>query len=172
MTVDQAPNGSRARAQRKWRALQGSLNGVKYVITPERDHPMTALSLEKSDALVAAAPAALRTYFRIADAWQLSGAEARTLLGSPPASTFFKWKAGQVGQVSRDLLERVSYVLGIYKALQVLLPQSAAADAWVRQANSAAPFHGQSALDRMLSGNVADLFIVRQYLDAQRGGWG
>ncbi len=133
---------------------------------------MTALPIETSDALAAAAPAALRTYFRIVDAWQLSGAEARALLGSPPSSTFFKWKAGQVGQLSRDVIERVSYVLGIYKALQLLLPQNAAADAWVRQPNSAAPFNGQSALDRMLSGNVVDLFVVRQYLDAQRGGWG
>jgi hypothetical protein len=133
---------------------------------------MAAISLEKSDAVVAAAPAALRTFFRIADAWQLSGAEARALLGSPPASTFFKWKAGQVGQLSRDVIERVSYVLGIYKSLQVLLPNNTAADGWVRQPNSAAPFNGQSALDRMLSGNVVDLFVVRQYLDAQRGGWG
>lgn len=120
--------------------------------------------------LAAMAPGALRTFFRIADAWGLSGAESRTLLGAPPASTFFKWKAGQVGQVSRDVLERISYVLGIYKALQLLLPSPAAADAWVRQPNSAAPFHGVSALDRMLSGNVADLFVVRQYLDAERGG--
>ena len=57
----------------------------------------------------------------------LPAAESRTLLGAPPPSTFFKWKAGQVGQVSRDVLERVSYVLGIYKALQVLLPSPAAA---------------------------------------------
>jgi hypothetical protein len=61
-------------------------------------------------------------------------------------------------------------VLGIYKALQLLLPSPAAADGWVRQPNATAPFHGVSALDRMLSGNVADLFVVRQYLDAQRGG--
>lgn len=118
----------------------------------------------------ALAPGALRTFFRIADAWGLSAADARTLLGAPPASTFFKWKAGQVGQVGRDVLERVSYVLGIYKALQVLLPAPSAADAWVRQPNAAAPFHGVSALDRMLSGNVSDLFVVRQYLDAERGG--
>jgi hypothetical protein len=65
----------------------------------------------------------------------------------------------------------VSYVLGIYKALQILLPQQAAADAWVRRPNAAPLFGGRPALDRMLSGNVADLYVVRQYLDAQRGGW-
>ena len=68
-----------------------------------------------------------------------------------------------------DTLERISYVLGIYKALQILLPDAARADAWVRQPNSAGPFGGRSALERMMGGNVGDLFVVRQYLDAQRG---
>lgn len=117
------------------------------------------------------APAALRTFFRIADAWGLGAQEARVLLGSPPESTFYKWKSGKVGQVSRDVLERVSYVLGIYRALQILLPEAEAADGWMRRQNSAPPFGGRPALDLMLSGNVADLYLVRQYLDAQRGGW-
>jgi hypothetical protein len=41
----------------------------------------------------------------------------------------------------------------------------------LRRPNSAAPFGGRSALERMLSGNVADLYEVRRYLDAERGGW-
>ena len=32
-------------------------------------------------------------------------------------------------------------------------------------------FWGKSALNRMLSGQVSDLYVVRQYLDVQRGGW-
>jgi len=114
---------------------------------------------------------ALRTFFRIADAWRLGVDEARKLLGDPPRSTYFLWKRSAEGQLSRDTLERVSYILGIYKALQILLPQAEAADAWIRKPNAAPPFGGKSALDRMLSGNVADLYVVRQYLDAQRGGW-
>lgn len=113
---------------------------------------------------------ALRTFFRIADAWKLSADEARRILGEPPRSTFFLWKRAGDGQLSRDTLERVSYVLGIYKALQILLPKKEAADAWLRQPNAAPLFGGKPALDRMLSGNVADLYVVRQYLDAQRGG--
>jgi len=61
-------------------------------------------------------------------------------------------------------------VLGIYKALRILLPDDMAADAWVRQPNAATPFGGRSALERMLGGQVSDLFVVREYLDAQRGG--
>jgi hypothetical protein len=113
---------------------------------------------------------ALRTFFRIAEAWKLRPEQARRLLGQPARSTFFQWKQAGDGQLSRDTLERISYVLGIYKALQILLPDEAAADAWVRKPNSAPFLNGLSALDRMLSGNVADLYVVRQYLDAQRGG--
>ena len=118
-----------------------------------------------------AAGPALRTYFRIADAWGLSADEARKLLGDPPRSTFFLWKRNGEGALSRDTLERISYLLGIYKALQILLPDPAAADAWIRKPNAAPLFGGKPALERMLSGNVADLYVVRQFLDAQRGGW-
>ncbi|HET8881082.1 MAG TPA: MbcA/ParS/Xre antitoxin family protein, partial [Solimonas sp.] len=83
---------------------------------------------------------------------------------------FFLWKKQKAGSLSRDVMERISYVLGIYKALQILFPQAERADEWVRRPNDAPLFAGRSALDRMLSGNVADLFVVRSYLDAQRGG--
>lgn len=114
---------------------------------------------------------ALRTFFRIAELWGLSVDEQMTLLGLTARSTFFKWKKDPNPVLPKDTLERISYLLGIYKAIQVLLPDEQAADEWVRRPNAAAPFAGRSALDRMLSGQVADLFVVRQYLDAQRGGW-
>lgn len=113
---------------------------------------------------------ALRTFFRITDAWGLKARDEMVLLGNPPESTFFLWKKQKAGSLSRDVMERISYVLGIYKALQILFPQAERADEWVRRPNDAPLFAGQSALDRMLSGNVADLFVVRSYLDAQRGG--
>lgn len=112
---------------------------------------------------------ALRAFFNIATAWNLSAAQQRKLLGSPPNSTFFKWKRERSGSLPRDVLERISYVLGIYKALQVLIPDPTRADAWISTPNAAPLFGGQSALDRMLGGNVGDLYAVRQYLDAQRG---
>ena len=113
---------------------------------------------------------ALRAFFRIAEAWRLSATQERALLGNPPASTFFKWKKAQSGNLSRDVLERISYVLGIYKALQILLPEPERADRWITTPNAAPLFGGGTALERMLAGNVGDLFAVRQYLDAQRGG--
>ena len=116
--------------------------------------------------------AGLRAFFNIARDWQLNTDAQMTLLGSPGRSTFFKWKAApESADLKRDTLERLSYLLGIYKALQILLPDPGAADAWVGKPNAAAVFGGRSALERMLAGNVADLLAVRQYLDAQRGGW-
>ena len=92
------------------------------------------------------------------------------MLGLTSRSTFFKWKSDpESARLSRDVLERLSYIFGIYKDLQILLPKSESADARVHRPNVAVLFQGKPALDRMLSGNVADLYVVRQYLDAQRG---
>src|SRR5665647_397025 len=114
---------------------------------------------------------ALRTAFRIFVAWGLGNKEQIKLLGTPPKSTFYRWKHGDDVTLSQDTLERLSYIFGIYAALQVLLPKPEAADTWIKKPNTAPLFGGRSALQRMLSGQVADLYIVRQYLDAQRGGW-
>jgi hypothetical protein len=113
--------------------------------------------------------AGLRAFARISEAWGLTVPQQMTLLGLRSRSTFFKWRASAEPRLPHDTLERLSYLLGIYKALQLLLPDPAAADAWVRRANAASPFGGRSALERMLGGRVADLYEVRQYLDAERG---
>ena len=129
-----------------------------------RAHPATAM-----DRKGLSGPA-LRTFFRIAALWSLSVEEQMTLLGLAARSTFFKWKKDANVVLPKDTLERISYIVGVYKALQILLPDEKAADEWVKRPNAAPLFSGRSALDRMLSGQVADLFLVRQYLDAERGG--
>jgi antitoxin Xre/MbcA/ParS-like protein len=113
--------------------------------------------------------AGLRAFARIAELWKLSIAQQLTLLGITSRSTYFKWRKEREPKLPRDSLERLSYLLGIYKALQILLPDTRAADEWIHKPNDAPLFGGKSALERMLTGNVADLYVVRQYLDAQRG---
>lgn len=117
----------------------------------------------------AAAQAALRSFWRLADAWKLTIAEQLTLLGVS-RTTLYQWKAGKVGPLEAHVLERLSYLFGIYGALQILLPVPERANEWIRKPNTAPFLGGRSALDRMLGGQVADLFVVRQYLDAERGG--
>lgn len=112
---------------------------------------------------------ALRTFFKLAKAWGLSEKEQMKLLGLNSRSTLHAWKAGRVSKVSRDTLERISYLLGIFKAINILLPDTKRADEWMRLPNRAPLFGGRSALDRMTTGNIGDLYVVRQYLDAQRG---
>lgn len=112
---------------------------------------------------------ALTAFFNITAGWGLSAEEERTLLGSPPRSTFFKWKGERSARLSQDTLERISYIMGIYKALRILLPTEEAANAWVKKPNTAPGFAGKSALERMLAGRVVDLADVRRYLDAERG---
>jgi hypothetical protein len=129
-------------------------------------HTASPSSLVEPSAM---AGAGLRAFFRIAQQWGLSTTQQRVLLGNPPPSTYFKWKKEQPAALPRDVLERLSYVLGIYKALQILIPDPARADGWLKEPNTAPVFGGRSALDRMLGGNVSDLYVVREYLDAQRG---
>ena len=138
---------------------------MSAVLAPSTAHEWPVVSLQKQ------ATAGLRAFSRIALAWGLNVEEQLALLGQPPRSTFFAWrKQPEKAQLSRDTLERLSNILGIYKSLQILLPEATAADAWLRQPNSATPFGGRSALARMLAGNVSDLNFVRRYLDGVRGG--
>jgi hypothetical protein len=110
---------------------------------------------------------ALRTFFNIAEAWRLSEGEQMSLLGLDSRSTLYNWKRGEMTALGKDALERISYVMSIYKGLQILVPQTA--EEWVRKPNKASPFGGRPAIERMTSGNVADLYVVRQYIDGQRG---
>ena len=113
---------------------------------------------------------ALVLFLKIAELWGLGPAEARVLLGSLPESTFYKYlKAPQTAHLSHDTLARISHLLGIYKAINLLLPRAESADAWVRRPNDAPRFKGRSALEYMLGGEFEDIAAVRRYLDAQRG---
>lgn len=100
--------------------------------------------------------AGLRAFRNIAATWQLTEAEQAALLGR-----------GEDGGGADDLLLRLSYVLGIFKAINTLLPDPVRADEWLRKPNAAPLFNGRSAIDFMSSGGADDLAAVRAYLDAE-----
>lgn len=138
---------------------------------PQQPKPQTPFA-GKEDRLSAAA---LYNFFGITDEWGLTSKEQIILLGDPPKTTFYRMKEFVDGKaekpirLSRDTLERISYIMGIYKALNILLPNEQRAAEWIRKPNSAPLFNQQSALQKMLQGHVTDLSDVRRYLDAERG---
>ena len=112
---------------------------------------------------------ALRAFFNLASAWDLSVNEQRALLGWPAQSTYHKYKSGDTGTLSFDMLTRISLVLGIYKALQILYPDAQLANRWVKLPNSNPLFGGKPALALMAEGGIDGLLQVRRLLDARRG---
>jgi len=112
---------------------------------------------------------AIRTFLNVAQAWDLTNDEARALLGWPPESTFYKYKAGQVGTLPYDMLMRISLVLGIYKALHILYAEADLADRWVKLPNNNPLFGGRPALGLMTEGGMDGLYQVRRLLDGRRG---
>ena len=111
---------------------------------------------------------ALKAFFGITRKWELTTEQERILLGIPKA-TFYRWKNHLEGSLTVDTLERISYVLGIYKALRILLPNESVANKWIHKPNTASLFGGKTALDKLMKGRVIDLADVRRYLDAERG---
>jgi len=111
----------------------------------------------------------LRTFFSIADEWSLSTDQQRILLGGISKSSLHNWKSGLMAALSRDQLERVSLVLGIYKAMALLFADGDGGKRWLKAENSEGVFGGASPLARMLRGGIQDLYVTRRYLDAWRG---
>jgi hypothetical protein len=111
----------------------------------------------------------MRAAFNLFKLWQVSDAQARVLLGQPSASTFYRWKRGEIANVPPDTVWRLGDLMGIHKALRYLFTEPERGHAWLSRPNTA--FGGKPALQRMLAGAPSDLTAVRDYLDAERGGW-
>ena len=114
---------------------------------------------------------ALRAFFNIADRWHVTPEEQRGLLGWPSRSALYTWKANPDTTLSYDTLVRLSLILGIFKALQVLYPEPAFAHGWMKMPNRNALFGGRTPAEYALRGGIGALQDVRRLLDARRGGW-
>lgn len=111
----------------------------------------------------------LRAFFRICNKWGLDTDQRIILLGLPERSVYDQWLQGVVDTMPPRTVERISYILGIYKALHILFPDSALADRWLQVPNKAPLFDGAPPMNRLLTGLIEDLAIVRRYLDAECG---
>ena len=112
---------------------------------------------------------ALKGFFNLAARWKLKDEEARDLLGGPSSSAYYEWKKNPVRTLEVDRITRISYLLGIYKALHILYGDPLA-DEWVGLPNRNAIFGGRTPLSFMQSGGLLAMQTVRRLLDARRGG--
>lgn len=109
----------------------------------------------------------LEAFFNIAKAWDLCESDEAAVLSQPDRETLRAWKNGKGPEVGQATILRISYVLGIFRAINTLLPRKDVADEWVKKPNKAPIFGGRSALDWMTDGDIEGLRIVRQHLDAE-----
>jgi Protein of unknown function (DUF2384) len=119
-------------------------------------------------------PVAIRAFFRLASHWKLRDEDARGLIGGVSNGSFYQLKRGttktsNVKTLDQDKLTRISLLVGIFKALNILYGTKLA-DAWVQLPNTNPIFGGETPLAYMLKGGVPSMLRVRQLLDARRGG--
>jgi len=112
---------------------------------------------------------ALRGFFRIVERWNVRDEDARELLGGLSSSAYYEWKKNPGRVLEVDRITRISYLVGIYKALHILYGDKLA-DEWVNLPNSNAIFGGRTALAFMIGGGLLAMQTVRKLLDARRGG--
>ncbi len=114
-------------------------------------------------------PAALRAFFNIMTRWRVRDEDARALLGGVSNGPFYEMKKNTERVLDPDRLLRISFVIGIFKALN-LLYSSTLADAWMNRPNSNAIFAGQAPLAYLIAGGLPAMQVVRRLLDARRAG--
>ena len=114
-------------------------------------------------------PAALRAFFNMMERWGVRDEDARALLGGVSNGAFYQMKKDPERVLETDRLLRISYLVGIFKALNILHSE-ALADQWVQLRNSNRIFGGQTPLAFMIRGGAPATQIVRRLLDARRGG--
>ena len=116
----------------------------------------------------------LRTFLAIADRYDLSRKDQVSLLGEPSRSTYYEWVRKAQNNESLtlplDTLTRISGMLGIHKALNVLFPIEAEAMTWLKGPHRGEVFGGQAPLEVMVEGGLDGILTVRRYLDGWRGG--
>lgn len=113
--------------------------------------------------------AAIPAFFKLAEAWQVRDEAARQLLGGISNGAYYQLKRGRKKTLEQDKLTRISLLVGVFKALNILYSRKLA-DAWVGLPNSNPMFAGEAPLAYMIRGGVPAMVRVRQLLDGRRGG--
>jgi len=138
-----------------------------YPATRYAPSPLVDLSLKAERERLSRS--ALKAFFSIMATWAVRDEDARRLLGGVSNGPFYEMKKDPDRILDADALTRVSYLIGIFKALNILYSEKLA-DAWVQLPNANRIFGGQTPLAYMMRGGISAMEIVRRLLDARRGG--
>ena len=90
-------------------------------------------------------PAAIEAVLKIADKWGLKSDDAMRLLGGISNGRYFDLKKRRKGVLTQDELTRISLLIGIFKALNILFSERLA-NQWVLRPNSNPMFKNQPPL--------------------------
>jgi hypothetical protein len=101
--------------------------------------------------------------------WGIRDDDAKVLLGGLSNGPYYEMKKNPDRVLDTDRLLRISYLTGIFKALNILYSKKLA-DAWIRLPNSNRIFRGESPLAYVMKGGLPAMQTVRRLLDARRGG--
>ena len=114
-------------------------------------------------------PSAVRAFFNIIARWGVRDEDAKVLLGGISNGPYYEMKKNPDRVLDPDRLLRISYLIGIFKALNILYSKKLA-DVWIRLPNSHRIFGGGTPLDYMMKGGLPAMQNVRRLVDARRGG--
>ncbi len=134
--------------------------GYAFDTSPDLSHPATRARLS---------PAAIQGFLRIMERWGIKDPDARQLLGGISSGSYYSWKKQPKRLLDQDSLVRISLLLGIFKALNILYSETLA-DAWITLPNRNPMFRGATPLAYMIQRGQPGMVNVRQLLDARRGG--
>ena len=145
------------------------MSTVPFTYPASRFEPAALADLNSKAERERLSRSALRGFFRVVQRWKLRDEDARELLGGVSSSAYYEWKKNPDRTLEVDRITRISYLVGIYKALHILYGDKLA-DEWVRLPNSNAIFTGRTPLACMMAGGLLAMQTVRKLLDARRGG--
>ena len=145
------------------------MSAIPFAYPASRFDPAPLADLNSKAERERLSRSALRGFFRIIERWKLRDEDARELLGGLSSSAYYEWKKNPDRILDVDRITRISYLVGIYKALHILYGDKLAGE-WVNLPNSNAIFAGRAPLAYMLAGGLVAMQTVRKLLDARRGG--
>ena len=117
------------------------MQSLRYPATRYRTDPPPDLASRSARERLSGA--GIKAFFNMMARWKVRDEDARALLGGVSNGPFYEMKRNPDRVLEADRLTRISYLIGIFKALHILHSRSLA-DEWVHLPNTNPVFAGQT----------------------------